>query len=166
MKVLSIKIVAVISAALLMLTGGGSSFIKWVDCAVSTDVLKAVYKLCEKYHGSENEFEFASGVAYIATRNGNKFSSKDKKYLKELESNIKQGNLAGNLKDNKYFKYHEQAYGAILKNFVGEYKTESGERGFGIVAYFRLQADTTITTTTISVIRARSVSSASTSAMI
>lgn len=138
MRAITIKLFAALLSAVCALVSSGAAFIKWVDCAVSSKALSDVYDLCVKCHGTENEFEFSRGIAYLAVRNGNKFSSKDGRYMKDLSDNIKNGDLAGKYADNKYFKYHEEAYGAILKNFVGEYTTSDGKSGFGMTAYFPL----------------------------
>ncbi len=127
-------------AFIAMLCAQGSAFIKWVECDVSADVLNKVYNLCVKYHGTEKEFDFSRGVAYVATRNGNKFSKKDSKYIKDLTENIEKGDLAGAYADNKYFKYHCEAYGAVLDGFVGEYTDRGGEKKFGMKAYFPIAA--------------------------
>lgn len=139
MKSVFVKITAVAAALLSLLVFGGASYIKWVDCAVSTDVLNKVYNYCVKCYGTDKQFDFHRGIAYIATRNGNRFTSKDSKYFKDMAENNEKGDIAGQYADNKYFKYHEQAYGAVFKNFVGEYVDEgSMDKKFGIKAYFPL----------------------------
>jgi murein DD-endopeptidase MepM/ murein hydrolase activator NlpD len=138
MKLITTKLITVALAGIILpLAAAFSPFIRWVDCAVSYDALKKVYDVCRKNRGTEAEFDFADGIAYVATRNGNKFSRKDSKYINDMKENAASGNVAGKYADNKYYKYHKEAYGAILENFVGDYEiAETGEKGFGITAYF------------------------------
>lgn len=141
MRVLTAKIITIVLAGIILpLATAASPFIRWVDCAVSYDVLKKVYDVCRRNHGTDTEFEFSDGIAYVATRNGNKFSQKDAKYIKDMKENISGGDVAGKYADNKYYKYHREAYSAILTNFTGEYETPQGEKGFGITAYFPIAA--------------------------
>lgn len=125
------------TAVILLVSGVGSTFIRWVECNVSYDALCKVYDICRQYRGTDSEFEFSDGIAYLATRNGNKFSKKDAKYIKDMKENAAGGDVAGKYADNKYYKYHKDAYGAVLDGFVGEYEVaETGESGFGVTAYF------------------------------
>ncbi len=116
-------------------------FIKWVDLNVGAKLLKKVYSLDKKYRGTDIDFDFCEALAYLATKNGNKFSDKSDfaaldKLVKELESGKKISDFYG---ENKYYKYYCEAYSAIFSEMIGEYKTSDGaETEYGIKAFFPL----------------------------
>lgn len=116
-----------------------NSFIKWVDCNVTDTVLKKVYDLDVKYHGTDTEFDFVEVLSYLTTKNGNKFSSSDMKNLYALCERLekKETTVREIYGDNKYYKYYLEAYGAIFGEFIGEYRVEGDENAhYGLKAYF------------------------------
>ncbi|MCL1901357.1 MAG: M23 family metallopeptidase [Firmicutes bacterium] len=115
-----------------------SSFIKWVDFNASEDMLKKVYKLDVKYHNTDVEFNFIEVLAYLATKNGNNFSSSQdnknlKALIKRLENKEKVSQIYG---DNKYYNYYLECFSAVFQNFIGEYITDNNEVQYGLTAYF------------------------------
>lgn len=117
-----------------------AEFIKWVDCKVSCEVLTKTVKMQLKYRESGNtDFNFCDAVAYLATKNGNRFSSKtDSENLKKLQSAVDAGKTMDELySDNKYYNYYRSAYSAIFSQYIGAYRLKnSAEEQFGIKVCF------------------------------
>ena len=68
--------------------------VKWVDFNASEWALRECLRYEQKFHGGDSGYDFSDAVAYLALKNGNRFSVKnDKKTLsgrvKRLESGEK-----------------------------------------------------------------------------
>jgi len=115
-------------------------FIKWVDLNASDEIMKKAIEMEIKHHKEGKDFSFISALAYLATKNGNKFDFKaDYQRLQKLEEDFEKGTpIEEHYQDNKYFNYYLDAYNAIFANFVGNYIDENGEEQFGVMAFFPL----------------------------
>ncbi|MDD4316655.1 MAG: M23 family metallopeptidase [Clostridia bacterium] len=116
----------------------GGDFIKWVDCKVPYEIMKRACEYDVSFHNSkEQEFDYIRAMAYLATKNGNSFNVKrDIKNLDNLVYHVKSGKKIDDFYgDNKYYKYYVEAYNAIFAQFVGEYRTESGQIKYGVKNY-------------------------------
>lgn len=115
------------------------NFIRWVDNKVPYEILMSAYEYEVKYHDSDTvDFDFAKALAYLATRNGNKFSvKKDLKALSDLVLSLQQGKKIDDyFGNNRYYKYYVEAYDAIFSQFIGEYTIEeTDEKGYGLKNY-------------------------------
>lgn len=114
-----------------------AGFIKWVDFNPSAEILKKVYALDRKYHNTDINFDFIEVLSYLAIKNGNTFSVKtDTKNLDNLVKKLekKQICLSEEYKDNKYFAYYKDSYGAVFAQFLGEYYKD-GKSVYGLKAY-------------------------------
>lgn len=114
-------------------------FIKWIDNKVPYEILMSAYEYEVKYHGSETvDYDFEKALAYLATKNGNKFSVKsDLKALSDLVLSLQKGKKIDDyFGTNKYYKYYLEAYNAIFAEFIGEYTvTETGVSSYGLKNY-------------------------------
>ena len=93
------------------------NFIRWVDNKVPYEILMSAYEYEVKYHDSDTvDFDFAKALAYLATRNGNKFSvKKDLKALSDLVLSLQQGKKIDDyFGNNRYYKDYVEAYDAIF----------------------------------------------------
>ncbi|HHU43096.1 MAG: M23 family metallopeptidase [Bacillota bacterium] len=100
-------------------------YIKWVDCNVSYEVMKKAYEYDLEFHNQKDvDFSFIKALAYLATKNGNKFNvAVDLKNLDELVRKLREGKKIDDFYGgNKYYKYYVEAYDAIFMEFIGEYK--------------------------------------------
>lgn len=117
-------------------------FIKWVDFNAGGGILKKLYDLDVKYHKSETEFKFVEALAYLAVKNGNKFSDKtDSKNLDKLLGLVKNGTKISEIyPENKYYRYYFDAYTAIFSGIIGYYKEadEDEQAKYGLRGYFPL----------------------------
>ena len=115
-----------------------TDYIKWIDLNADYKSLVAVLNFCKEYYKNNNPQEFSEVLAFIATKNGNSFSSKTTaKYLNELRAKLKEGTAITDIySNNKYFNYYVKAYSAIFNGIIGEFtrlgseKTEYGISGF------------------------------------
>lgn len=133
-----LKCITMLLAAVMSLAPGltADNYIKWVDCNYSAAALDMVYDACVKAHGTEAQFEFADMLGYLAFRNGNRFTSGDRKTFEKALAELGAGKTLDDLGgDNKYWRYHRECARAIFAGYVGEY-SQNGEPGYGLTAYF------------------------------
>ena len=138
--------------------------VKWVDFNAGEWALKECLRYAAEFEGGDSGYDFSDAVAYLAWKNGNRFSvSRDRKTLTALCERLRSGEkFADIFPDNDYAAYLRVSYGAVLKPLVGAYTEEdTGERKFGLKCCFRWRRGTGTTTTTISATRAVTDSSAS-----
>lgn len=117
---------------------GESDFIKWVDCKVPYEILRKAYYYEQKFHNNINiDYNFAKALAFLATKNGNKFSIKgDSASLDTLVYKLEQGSKIDDFYgENKYYNYYKEAYGTIFAAYFGEYTNNANALEYGLVAY-------------------------------
>lgn len=115
-----------------------NDFIKWVDCNVPYEVLLVAYEYDKTFYKSDTvEFSFVKSLAYLSTKNGNKFNiKKDKNELQKLVAELKNGKKIDDFYgENKYYKYYKEAYSAIFAEFIGQYQTAEGSATYGLKNY-------------------------------
>lgn len=115
-----------------------ADFIKWVDCKVPYEILRKAYYYEQKFHYNKDiDFNFANALAFLATKNGNKFTVKgDSASLDTLVYKLEQGSKIDEFYgENKYYKYYKEAYGTIFAEYFAEYKTEDNATNYGLIAY-------------------------------
>ena len=102
-------------------------YIKWVDFNVSYEALQKAYEWDKDTYGQEIHLNWIEMLAYLAVKNGGNFSSYKNKQMDELANLLLEGEdtTATLMKDNKYYKYYLEAYGAVLGGMVGEYEIET-----------------------------------------
>lgn len=118
------------------------TFIKWVDCNVSSEILNKAIEFNIKHHDNEEiNSSLVYSLSYLALKNGNSFSLKaDTQNFKTLTSKLENGeDVYEKYTDNKYFNYYLESYEALFGNLLGEYKEDqSNDIKFGVRAYFPL----------------------------
>lgn len=124
------------------------TFIKWVDFNADSVILKKVLQTQLKLRESGMDVDYSEVLAYIALKNGNKFSNKkDILVLQDIESAVKNGKTVDELgNNNKYYNYYKEAYHAIFDGIIGNYtqiensvdtnQEGNSETKFGIKACF------------------------------
>lgn len=119
------------------------SAVKWVDFNASEWALRECLRCEREFAGSDCGYTFSDAVAYLAYRNGNKFSvKKDKATLRALCERLRGGEkFADILPQTDYMAYLRTSYGAVLSPLVGDYVDEqTGERRHGLRCAFPLAA--------------------------
>lgn len=116
--------------------------VKWVDFNVSEWALNACLECEKEFHGGDSGYDFCDAVAYLAFKNGNRFSIKtDRKNLNALAEKLRGGaKMSELLPDNDYFRYLQTSYRAVLGEMVGDYTDEHGELKHGLRCPFPLAA--------------------------
>ncbi len=114
--------------------------IKWIDFDVTYTALKDAMNLDIDTYGSEKHIDWVDSLAYLAATYGGKFSSYKKTDLTKLEKAVADGKEIDDIAaDLKYFPYYQEAYGAVLSGFLGEF-TENGEQKYGLKAFSPIAA--------------------------
>ncbi|HEY8424372.1 MAG TPA: M23 family metallopeptidase [Clostridia bacterium] len=137
----SALVLAAFSLAMLLLGGSFEppkrDFIKWVDFNVPYGILHLAYKYDVETVNQKTHCDMCEMLAYLAAKNGNRFSNKDYKELEKLVQELKKGVKTEDLikGDKKYYKYYLECYRAIFARFLDYYVTEKGETGYGLIAY-------------------------------
>lgn len=117
-----------------------ADFIKWVDCAVSAAAMEKALSVCREAAEYGRETAFSDVVAYVAAKNGNRFGSKDAKLFDRLRKELRAGKTVDEAAgDNKYYRYHKEAYAAVFGNMVGAVG-ENGKKTTGVLGRFPLAA--------------------------
>lgn len=140
------KIISVLALCAVMFTAAGYSYapqIKWVDFNASEWALKECMKYDGEFYGGESGYDFSDAVAYLALKNGNRFSVKnDRKTLDALVKRLRGGEKMSDIMPRSdYAEYLRASYGAVLRGMVGDYVNENtGEKGRGLRCCFPLVA--------------------------
>lgn len=101
-------------------------YIKWVDFNVSYEALCDAMEADISSYGTENHYVWIDLLAYLATANGNNFSTYGKNALNSLIEKLNTGKTMEELTENmKYYSYYKEAFSAILGEYIGEYYTQS-----------------------------------------
>lgn len=106
-----------------------TKYIKWVDFTVPYSVLEDTLDVDIASQEEEVQIGWVDLLAYLGAKYGGDFSRYKQKDLVSIVERLKSGEtmeeIAGKM---KYFAYYQEAYSAILGEFVGAYsvKTEAG----------------------------------------
>ncbi|MCL2375139.1 MAG: M23 family metallopeptidase [Firmicutes bacterium] len=119
-------------------------FIKWVDLKADGKSLKEVLAFCKACRGENSGLtvipSYTETLAYLATKNGNNFSSykTTTTNLYKLKEQLKEGKSIRDIYgENKYYKTHLESYEAIFGGLVGEYHEGDIENAsYGIMGFF------------------------------
>lgn len=103
----------------------GETHIKWVEFHVPYGVLeRAMYHDIESYH-TENHICWIDLLAVLAAKTGGEFQKTNAKSVDLLVSKFQAGETVASLTEGlEYFSYYQEAYTAILGEFLGEHRKE------------------------------------------
>ena len=124
----------------------GTSYIKWVDCNLTLNVMNKTSKLDIDSHvkGDPVKLNWIELISYLACKYGNDFKSFKQKDLDDLVSKLENGSTMAELTQNmKNYNYYYESYSAILSEFIGEYEIQvpndngeiTFEKRYGIKAF-------------------------------
>lgn len=111
--------------------GKEEGYIKWVDFNVPYEAMKQALKLDIDSHENEDKvpLHWIELLAYLATKNGNDFTSFKTKQLDDLAKQLESGQTIPELTANmKYYSYYYEAFSAVLSGFVGNYEIEVADQ--------------------------------------
>ncbi len=124
-------------------TQNEKSYIKWVDFSVSYQALSDTMALDIKTYGTDRHLSWIDTLSYLACKNGNDWSKYKSSQLDSLVEAL-DGNLTPDdfMKNNKYYSYYKEAFGAVLSGLVGEYTKvkPDGNGGVKVVEGYGLKA--------------------------
>ncbi len=145
-KILAAALALVVAAALcpalgrVWAAGTTQDFIKWVDFDVPASLLRQTLQLDTESYGCDSPHtSWVDLLAYLAAKYGGDFSLFKQKDLDQLLERVSQGESLEEIAlGMPNFDYYQEAYGAVLGGFVGEFQLE-GEQGwetcYGLKAY-------------------------------
>ena len=110
---------------------GGDDYIKYMEFNVTYQALERAmnYDI-----GSQNEdikIDWVEVLAYLGAKYGGDFSSYKASHMDDLVERLKSGEKINVItRDMKYYDYYEEAYRAVLNEFLGTYTNETeNEKG-------------------------------------
>ncbi len=104
-------------------------FIKWVDFKVSYEALCLAYEMDVESYEQPVHLNWIELLAYAAAKNGGEFKAAALDDLRTCQKKLTEEKLtmAELTKDMKYYDYYQEAYSAILSEYVGEYEIETAQ---------------------------------------
>lgn len=100
-------------------------YITWVDFGVTNTVMRQAMKYDVASQNEKIKINWIDLLAAAACKNGGKFSDKTDKNIDKIAERLKNGEKIEKITgDTKYFKYYQQAYGAVLGGMLGNVKRE------------------------------------------
>lgn len=120
------------------------SYIKWFELGASQKALEDAMELDVESRNSLYHIKMVESLAYLATKNGNDFSSYKSSQLEKLKKETENGFTADDLLEgNKYYDFYKKAYGAALGGLLGTWEKQQPDgkggvkikNGYGLIAY-------------------------------
>ncbi|MGN0107885.1 MAG: M23 family metallopeptidase [Hominilimicola sp.] len=103
-------------------------FIKWVDFNTSYEALRDAMEADISSYGTDKHCSWINLLAYLASKNGNDFSNYNKKDITTLLEKLDGGESMESLTENlKYYSYYQEAFTAVLGEYIGEYYVQSAQ---------------------------------------
>lgn len=106
------------------------SNLKWVDFDIPAEFMRRAMDIDIASHENEEEapVNWIELLAYVAAKNGGKFSKAKKSEIDKTANEIKNGKSIAEMTDGmKHYSYYLEAYTAVLGGLVGEYEEKSGD---------------------------------------
>lgn len=111
-------------------TSSEKTYIKWVDFDVPYGVMEAALNYDIASQKEDVKISWVEIMALLSAKNGGNYKGYTKKDMDEIVERLKKGESASEIGSSlKYFSYYMEAYDAIFKGFVGDYKIEVTEGG-------------------------------------
>lgn len=118
-------------------------YIKWVDFSVPYAALRDTMQLDIDTYGTERHLTWIDTLSYLACKNGGKWSSYKSSQLDGLVEALGDDLLPDDLmKTNEYYRFHKEAFSAVLSGILGEYTKAApdGNGGVKVVEGYGLKA--------------------------
>lgn len=104
------------------------NYIKWVDFSVTLDVLEKTAKLDIDSNNNNDEVKlnWIELLSYLGAKYGGNYKLYKQKDLDDVVEKLKNGEKIENITENiKLYSYYNEAYTAILSQFIGNYQIET-----------------------------------------
>ena len=101
-------------------------FIKYVEFNPPLSALEKAMNLDIKTHAEELHFDWVELLAYLGAKYGGDFKNYHEKDMDALCERLKAGESMEDItKGMKHYNYYLEAYSAVLKEFLGDYKVQA-----------------------------------------
>ena len=101
------------------------NFIKYVEFGPCYEALEKAMHEDIKSHSEGNPINWIEILAYLGNKYGGNFKSYKSSDIDEVVKKLKSGqSMADISKNSKNYNYYLEAYGAVLKEFLGNYKIQ------------------------------------------
>lgn len=120
------------------------NYIKWVDFSVPYNALRDAMELDISTYGTERHLSWIDTLSYLSCKNGGKWSGYKSTQLDKLVEALGDDLMPDDLmKTNKYYRFHKEAFSAVLSGILGEYTKAAPDgnggvkvvEGYGMKAY-------------------------------
>lgn len=118
-------------------------YIKWVDFSVPYNALCDAMELDISTRESEKHLSWIDTLSFLSCKNGGNWSNYKRSQLEKLVDALSGDMTVDSLMaTNKYYKFYQEAYTAVLGGMLGEYTKVSpdGEGGIKITEGYGLKA--------------------------
>lgn len=118
-------------------------YIKWVDFSVPYQALNDALELDISTYKTENHLSWTDILSFLACKNGGNWSGYKRSQLDGLVESLGDGMTVDDfMKNNKYYSFYKEAYGAVLSGLLGEYTkvAPDGNGGIKIIEGYGLKA--------------------------
>ena len=111
------------------------SYIKWVDFSPTYSALADTMELDISTYKTQRHLSWIDTLSYLACKNGGNFSGYKRSQLDKLVEALGDDMTPDDLmRENKYYNYYKEAYGAVLSGMLGEYTKAAPDGNGGIKA--------------------------------
>lgn len=101
------------------------NFIKYVEFNPCYEALEKAMHEDIKSHNEVNQINWIEILAYLGAKYGGDFKRYNKEDIEKLVQRLKNGeNMTDISKNMKNYNYYFEAYGTVLKEFIGDYKIQ------------------------------------------
>ena len=120
------------------------NYIKWVDFSVPYNALRDAMELDISTYGTERHLSWIDTLSYLACKNGGNWDGYKGTQLDKLVEALGDDMVPDDLmKTNKYYRFHKEAFSAVLSGILGEYTKAIPDgnggvkvaEGYGLTAY-------------------------------
>ena len=104
-------------------------YIKWVSFDISQKALTYVMELDIKSQDKSVKIDFVETLSYLGAKYGGNFNSYKQKDVDALVKRLNNGESMQDITANmKLYKFYKEAYGAVLKQFLGSYQIKAKDK--------------------------------------
>lgn len=108
-----------------------STYIKWMTFKIPQEALSKAMKIDIKAHAEGKQICWVDLLSYLGTKYGGNWKKYKDKDMDTLAKKLQSGQSMAELtQDMRHYSFFSKTYGAVLSNFIGDYKIEvPGENG-------------------------------------
>lgn len=105
------------------------NFIKYVEFNPCYEALEKAMHEDIKSHNEDVQINWIEVLAYLGAKYGGDFKKYNSKDIEKIVEKLKSGEQMSEISKNmKNYNYYHEAYGAVLKEFLGDYKIQKSPK--------------------------------------